>query len=135
MLYYTIVALGGWRAVPIAVKSSCRLQRPVRRAKAALGVLALLLQAMLFAWHHHQLPFSSRTAAPLALTAPGPDTPPAVDRDCEICFSLSHHGAVPVALFAAAQPEARAPRRIHAAATPISPVPYFLFQPRAPPRS
>lgn len=90
---------------------------------------------MLFAWHHHQLSFASRTAAPLELTAPGPEAPPAADRDCEICFSLGHHGAVPVALFGAAQPKATAPERIYPAAAPVSATLYLLFQPRAPPRA
>jgi hypothetical protein len=59
--------------------------------------------------------------------------PALADHDCEICFALSHHGAVPVDLFLA-NPLAHAPQcRNRLAAVDTSPTPYILFQSRAPP--
>jgi hypothetical protein len=55
------------------------------------------------------------------------------DHDCEICFALSHHGAVPVELFVANPPVHEPLRRSRLAQVDASPAPYILFQSRAPP--
>jgi hypothetical protein len=69
-----------------------------RRLGVLLGVFALLLQALLFAWHTHPLRFSE-PGQPFALSAPDPASPVspgASDDDCQICLSLHHLSAAPV---------------------------------------
>jgi hypothetical protein len=116
------------------VRSGRAQQRP-RRAGALVGTFAILLQAVLFAWHHHPASFYVRSAgAAPTLAAPTPPVMPAVaDHDCEICFALSHHGTVPVDLFAANPPEHALLRRSRLAAVDASSAPYVLFRSRAPP--
>jgi hypothetical protein len=106
------------------------------RASAAVAIFALLLHAIVYAAHHHPLPFSPRHAPGLAGAAAGagPDLPLSADRECQICFALGHHGAVPVDAFAAALPEEKPFEQIRTAAVSVSRLPYLLFQPRAPPR-
>jgi hypothetical protein len=106
------------------------------RSTAILGILALLFQAMLGAWHHHVLPFSSRGAPALfARASAGPETPSSAGRDCQICFGLSHHGTVPADRFAAAPPDQNPLPPIRAVAIATSRSSYLLFHSRAPPRA
>jgi hypothetical protein len=66
---------------------------------ALLGVFAILFQAILFGWHHHDLTFAAR-GAPQTLSAPtsGNTDTPATDADgCEICIILHHQAAAPQA--------------------------------------
>jgi len=63
-----------------------------RRGLARLGILAVLLQALLFAWHSHPLPPSH--APTVAALAPNePLSPTAADDDCAICLTLQHIGS------------------------------------------
>jgi len=112
-----------------------RAWRGPRRAAALAGILAILFQAILFAWHHHPPPFRARAvAAASTLTAPTAPIMPAVsDDDCPICFTLSHHGAVPVEFFAAKPPEEALLRQARIAAVDAPLAPYLLFRSRAPP--
>jgi hypothetical protein len=110
---------------------------PLRRRVALLGIFAILLQAALFAWHHHPLLLSSHGAP--AILASGPSgshsTPILTDDDCQICFALSHLAATPVA-FATTQMPGPVPLHLAAAETIWVPVrPYVLFRSRAPPRA
>lgn len=113
-----------------------RARRLPRRAAALVGILAVLFQAVLSAWHHHHAPLlHSRAASGVTtLVAPtSPFMPLLADHDCQICFTLSHHGAVPVDFFAAKLSE-EAPlhqTRIAAVVAPLAP--YLLFRSRAPP--
>src|SRR5438105_12091888 len=112
-----------------------RLGRARRRAYALVGTFAILFQAVLFAWHHHPAAFHARSAG-AAATLAAPTTPvmPALaDHDCEICFALSHHGAVPVDLFLANRPLHAPLPQSRLAAVDTSPAPYILFRSRAPP--
>jgi hypothetical protein len=59
--------------------------------------------------------------------------PAVADHDCEICFALSHHGAVSVDLFVANPPVHAPLTRSRLAAVEASPAPYILFRSRAPP--
>jgi len=122
------LAMGTWTAKP-------SLPAP-RRGTALLAVFAILLQAILFAWHHHPLPLSSR-GAPTVLAAPATDhTPVLADDDCPICFALSHHSAAPVdfpaALPALPSHASLPPAIVEAILAPVAS--YVLFRSRAPPR-
>jgi hypothetical protein len=106
-----------------------------RRGAALVGIVAMLFQAILVAWHHHAPPFHSRAAsAATTLAAPiSPVMPASADHDCEICFTLSHHGAVPVDFFAAKPPEETPLHQTRIAAVDATLAPYLLFRSRAPP--
>jgi hypothetical protein len=104
---------------------------------AFLAIFAILLQAALFAWHHHPLPLSSHGAPTVLAVGPpvGQPTPVLVDDDCQICFALSHHSATPVDFVAPLTP---GPVPVHLAAIETVWVPfrsYVLFRSRAPPRA
>jgi hypothetical protein len=108
-----------------------------RRAIAILGIFAILFQAMLFAWHVHAHPRSSRAAsAVVALAAASDQEMPAAAEDaCQICFALRHHGAVPVDLYAAAPPDHSPVLTAQATAVTAPLASYLLFRSRAPPRA
>ena len=109
-----------------------RRSAPAKLA-ARLGLFAVLFQAMLFAWHHHDPIFSGRLPAPIIEKA-AVDPQPAVDEDgCEICQVLHHLTAAPVAFIAAPPPFAlagfAAPRETGFAARTLA----LAFRARAPP--
>jgi hypothetical protein len=75
---------------------------------ALLGVFAILYQAILFGWHHHELGFAVR-GTPLTLSAPvsGNTSLPGADADrCEICIVVHHQAAAPLAFIASPVPAA-----------------------------
>lgn len=112
-----------------------RARQRRRRGCALFGAFAVLLQAVVFAWHHHPASFHVWSAgAVTTLVAPtAPVVPALADHDCEICFAVSHHGAVPVDIYAAKPPE-NAPLPQTRMATVEAPLtPYSLFRSRAPP--
>jgi len=92
---------------------------------------------MLCAWHHHAHPILCRGAdAVVALAASGGDQmPPSTDDDCQICFALSHHGAVPIDLYAATPPDHLPVLTAQATAVTAPLASYLLFRSRAPPRA
>src|SRR5579884_1278402 len=95
-------------------------QGRARRHIALLGVAAMLLQALLFGWHHHPLPVPSRGAAPF-VAAPGatPVSPLADADDCDICAALHHLTAAPGDIVAlVSPPPAPAPAAVTAIALP-----------------
>jgi hypothetical protein len=69
-----------------------------RRPIALLAVLAMLLQATLFAWHHHSLPAMARGAhAAVSVHNTALPLSPAADEDrCEICIALHHLSVSPL---------------------------------------
>jgi hypothetical protein len=106
-----------------------------RRIAALTGVLAILTQAILFAWHHHSFPLHPQagwSVTILAMPTP-PAVPAADDHDCQICFTLSHHGAVPINFFAPSPPVLAPLQQIRLATLDAPLAPYFFFQSRAPP--
>jgi hypothetical protein len=112
-----------------------KLPTPRRRA-ALLGIFAILLQAALFAWYHHPLPLSSREDALVLAAAPasGHPVPVLADKDCQICFALSHHSAAPVDFVGAPM---SGPLLLHVPSVETVWAPlrsYILFRSRAPPR-
>ena len=106
-----------------------------RRAAAQIGILAILLHAMLFAWHHHAPPFYANTgsAAASVATPVFPVLPGCDDHDCQICFTLGHHGAVPVDFFATTPPKRAPLHHTDIAAVDAPRAPFLLFRSRAPP--
>jgi hypothetical protein len=107
----------------------------VDRASVAVAIFAMLLQAIVFAWHHHALSFASRQSPIVASVATtGPDAPLSADHECRICSAIGHHhGAFPVDVVATGQPEGEPVKRLRAGTVSVALLSYFLFQPRAPP--
>jgi hypothetical protein len=63
---------------------------------ARLGLFAVLFQAILFGWHHHDLNFPGRLPMPV-VENPAAAPQVADDEDgCEICQVLHHLTAAPV---------------------------------------
>lgn len=80
----------------------------MRRYGARLGFFAVLFQAILFGWHHHELTFAGRLAVPVV---ENPASVPQVDDDadgCEICQVLHHLTAAPAEFVTAPPPAAAA---------------------------
>jgi hypothetical protein len=69
-----------------------------RRRVARLTVFAVLLQAMLFGWHHHSLPAMAGSAHPVVTLHNGglPLSPASAEDSCEICIALHHLSASPL---------------------------------------
>jgi len=116
-------------------KSKPKLPTP-RRGAALLGVFAILLQAVLFAWHNHPLPLSSPGAPAILASAPatGPEAPGRAHTDCQICFALAHHSALSPVDFTAVSPARHLLLRLAAIEAALAPAAsYLLFRSRAPP--
>jgi hypothetical protein len=102
---------------------------------ALVGVAAILLQALLFGWHHHGLRLAVSGQSSASVYNDLRQMPAAVTEDsCEICAILHHQNASPLAFAAPPAPPA--------IASAIGlPAPVFLdradihgFHARAPPR-
>jgi hypothetical protein len=113
------------------------LDRRVRRRVALLGVIAILIQAVLFGWHHHALALPAVGDQPIVAVANAATQPsPAAAEDgCEICAALHHLSAAPGELVSLALPPIAAsalhlPALVLAARTSDR-----GFQARAPPRA
>jgi len=117
-----------------------RITRPLpvtRPAAALLGIIAILFQAILFAWHHHahSLPLPELSAVGSVVVAGGDPVLPSADDDCQICFALGHHPATAVDFFAAHSADLEPLPLLSAAAVPHFLPFYLLFRSRAPPRA
>jgi len=120
---------GDWKSKP-------KLPTP-RRGAALLSVFAILLQAVLFAWHNHPLPLYPRNADTVvaAVPATGPEAPGRIDTDCQICFALAHHSAASPADFTAVSPARHLLLQLAAIEAALAAAAsYLLFRSRAPPR-
>lgn len=72
---------------------------------ALLGVFAVLFQAILFGWHHHDLALPSRGTQPVAFANSAvPLSPAAPEDDCDICRALHHLTGAPGEFVALAAP-------------------------------
>jgi hypothetical protein len=75
-----------------------------RRRIALLGVAAILFQALLFGWHHHEFPLRQSGPAAILSNASQPLAPSTADDLCEICSILHHQNAAPLAFVTPAIP-------------------------------
>ncbi|HWB48608.1 MAG TPA: hypothetical protein VG651_05825 [Stellaceae bacterium] len=100
---------------------------------ARLGLVAVLFQAILFGWHHHDLTFAGRLPAP-AVENHSAAPQIADDEDgCEICQVLHHQIAVTPDFPPAPTPSAIA-AGLDAGDAPFIPrSPALAFRARAPP--
>ena len=106
---------------------------PVRRLAARLGLFAVLFQAVLFGWHHHELSLAGPLRVPIVENPAGSPQPADDEDGCEICQVLHHLTAAPVDVAGATPPLALAA----AAALPETAFavrgPAAFFHARAPP--
>ena len=108
----------------------------LRSRTALLASFAVLFQAILFGWHHHELAVASRASGPSAHATHGaPPSPLGCEDDCDICQVLHHSSAGPAIFAVFAPPPATA---IRVTAPPALAVAEQTadraFQARAPPR-
>jgi hypothetical protein len=111
-----------------------RQHRSVRRLAARLGLFAVLFQAILFGWHHHDLNFAGRLPTPVIENPAG--APQIADDDadgCEICQVLHHLTAAPVDIIAAPPPLAVAGISLACDSEFVARAPALAFHARAPP--
>jgi hypothetical protein len=108
-----------------------------RRGVAWIGIFSVLFQAILFGWHHHDIPFSASRvpAAAYAANAADPVAPDTDEDHCGICIALHHCSGAPITFVGLVLPEpARTPSpgtETHRLALDY----YRAFQSRAPPRA
>src|SRR5438477_7313942 len=106
-----------------------------RERTAWLGIFAILFQAVLLGWHHHDLEFANRAGSP-ALSAPasGGSHSAADDADgCEICIVLHHQAAAPLAFMPTPAPGLAAAPRLGRNRVFFVLADYRGFHSRAPP--
>jgi hypothetical protein len=102
---------------------------------ARLSLFAVLFQAILFGWHHHDLTFPGRLAMPV-LENPAAASQIADDEDgCEVCQVLHHLTAAPIEFTAVRPPCAVvvSPRQADPKSVPATAT--AAFRARAPPLS
>jgi|SRR5580658_9496456 hypothetical protein len=112
-----------------------RTRSPMHSLATRLGVFAVLFQAILFGWHHHDLDFAGRLPVPVA---ENPAAAPQIADDedgCEICQVLHHLTAATVEFAAAPPPLALCIAQIAGNADRIPLTPALAFRARAPPLS
>jgi len=99
-----------------------------------LGLFAVLLQAILFGWHHHELHFAGHLPSPVIENRSTVPQPADDDADgCEICQVLHHLTATPVDFVGAAPPLAIAAGPFVAVRAIVSHATILAFRSRAPP--
>jgi hypothetical protein len=104
-----------------------------QRLAARLGLFAVLFQAFLFGWHHHDLIVAGRLSAPV-IEKPAA-TPQVIDDEdgCEICQVLHHLTAAPVDFAGAPPPLALAAAPAVTETAFATGAPALSFHARAPP--
>ena len=109
-------------------------RRCLGRALAArLGLFAVLFQAILFGWHHHDLIVAGRLPVPV-IENPAASPQIADDEDgCEICQVLHHMTAAPVDIAGAPPSLAIAAVSASGDITFAVRTPALAFRARAPP--
>jgi hypothetical protein len=107
-----------------------------RRSGAWVGICAILLQAIVFAWHHHELVFGSggRVPALHAQDRSSPLSSTAADEACELCAALHHLSAAPGEFDAGLQPPQAAPAIALKEPARLGLILTLAFRSRAPPR-
>jgi hypothetical protein len=105
----------------------------VRQLAAKLGLLAVLFQAILFGWHHHELNRAGRLPVPV-VENPAASPQIADDADgCEICQVLHHLTAAPVDFAVAPSPLAVAVSSAASDTAFVARNAVLAFRARAPP--
>jgi hypothetical protein len=108
-------------------------RRAGRRLAGGLGLFAVLFQAILFGWHHHDLVLAGHLPAPV-VTSPTAPPQAADDEDgCEICQVLHHMTAAPVDMACARPPFSAVPLSEAGDEAFLARPPTLGFSARAPP--
>ena len=105
------------------------------RRVALLGVFVILLQALLFGWHHHAEWFSVAGQWPVASSpqSGAPLAPATAEDECEICAALHHLTAAPGESVATGLPSSTALPSPLAATRRLALSLDLAFRARAPP--
>jgi hypothetical protein len=104
------------------------------RAAARLGLFAILFQAILFGWHHHDRVFAGSQKRHAVIQNSTAATHPADDEDgCEICQVLHHQTAASSNGIATPLPGLAAAPSVADDPVRIVRTPALAFRARAPP--
>jgi len=103
------------------------------RLAARLGLFAVLFQAILFGWHHHDLPFAGHLPLPVFQNSTAAPQPAADEDGCEICQVLHHLTAAPVDVASAPPPLAVASASVAVETVFFARTLALAFRARAPP--
>ena len=107
----------------------------MRRRAAGLGLFAVLFQAILFGWHHHDLIAPGHLPAPV-IENPAASPQIADDEDgCEICQVLHHLHAAPIDVLGAPPPLAITGISVSGDDAVVARTLALAFRARAPPRA
>jgi hypothetical protein len=98
-----------------------------------IAICAMLIQALVFAWHHHDLRLLGHAAPGLASLSGGHAGGLAADDDCPICQTIHHQTAAPPAFAALPMPAAGGPADLRFDRAAAARRAYLLFSSRAPP--
>jgi hypothetical protein len=106
-----------------------------RQWLAPLGIVTILLQAVLFGWHHHAEHFAVAGQWPV-LSAPHSGTPllpAAAEDECELCAALHYLTAAPGEFMSATLPSSAASSLASATTARLPLSANLAFRARAPP--
>jgi hypothetical protein len=104
-----------------------------RAMTARLGLLAVLFQAILFGWHHHDLTFPGRLPMPVVENQSAAAQIADDEDGCEICQVLHHLTAAPVEFPAIEPPRAVIAGSVDRDPAMVRGTAAAAFQARAPP--
>jgi hypothetical protein len=107
------------------------------RSSALLGVYAILLQAVVFAWHQHALVLNSAGQPPVLSSQDraAPLSSTTADEACELCAALHHLSGAPGEFVAVSPPSLAAFRFAPVEKAHASLVLTLAFRARAPPQT
>jgi hypothetical protein len=104
-----------------------------RGSALRLGLFAVLFQAILFGWHHHDPVIAGHRTSPVIGNPTAPPQPIDDEDGCDICQTLHHLTAAPAGLDAAPPPLAVVATAITSDAASCAAAPALAFYARAPP--
>lgn len=112
-----------------------RRRGATRWAGVKLGLFAVLFQAILFGWHHHDPIRAGHLPAPIVANPSA--APQAVDDEdgCEICQVLHHLTAAPADLATTLPSPSPPPIALGSDMAFVARAPALGFRPRAPPHA
>jgi hypothetical protein len=113
-----------------------RTQTTARRRVALIGIAAILLQALLFGWHHHAVALPGDSGPIASIHSTDQPLAPATAEDlCEICVVLHQQTAAPLDFVLAPSPLSTSTTSRSILAVVIGRAIARGFDARAPPRA
>ena len=113
-----------------------RERTTVRRRVALVGIAAILVQALLFGWHHHDVAVPGSSGPIVSSQSSSEPLTPATAEDlCQICVALHQQNAAPIAFFLPPLPSPTAAANDPTVPLLVARADNRGFNARAPPRA